>query len=127
MICVSRMRSGCLLLLFSSIIYTGCYKHKADPVTSTATFIPAGVTTANVTYTNYVAGVLKNNCSTCHGKGGSADSWWLNTNSYLNASEYGERIVETVVSGSMPPVPRKPWSQADRDMMQAWLDKGMPQ
>jgi mono/diheme cytochrome c family protein len=115
------------VLLWIGILQAGCYKKVADPVASTDTFIPAGVTTANVTYTNYVAIVLKNNCSTCHGKGGSADSWWLNTNTYQNAADCGERIVETVVTGSMPPVPRKPWSAADRKMMQAWLDKGMPQ
>lgn len=126
MMCVWKIRNGCLLLLLASIAFTGCYK-KGEPVTSAATFIPDGVTTTNVTHTNYVAGVLKNNCSTCHGKGGSADTYWLNTNTYQNASEFGDRIVETIVNGSMPPVPRKPLSAADRNMMKAWINRGMPQ
>lgn len=125
MMCVFRIRSGGVLLLFFYMVVAGCYK-VGDPVTSPATFIPAGVTTANVTYTNYAANVIKTNCSTCHGKGGSADVYWLNTNTYQNASEYGDRIVETIVTGSMPPVPRKPFSDA-RKMIQAWLNRGMPQ
>ena len=126
MICVCRIRSGYILLLLFGIFPVGCYK-KADAVTSPANFIPAGVTERNVTHTNYVAAVLKNNCSTCHGKDGGADAWWLNTNTYANASTYGTSIVETIVNGSMPPVPRKPFSQADRKMLQAWIDRGMPQ
>jgi len=125
--CVFRIRNGYLLLLFFSLSVASCYKKVGDPVTSPSTFIPAGVTTKNVTHTNYVAAVLKNNCSTCHGKGGSAEQFWFNTNTYANAAEYGERIVETIVNGSMPPVPRKPFSDSDRVMMKAWLDKGMPQ
>jgi mono/diheme cytochrome c family protein len=126
MMCVWNIRSGGVLLLLFSLAGTGCYK-KGDPVTSAATFIPAGVTASNVTHTNYVASVLKNNCSTCHGKGGGADTYWFNTNTYQNASEYGARIVETIVNGSMPPVPRKPFSPADRKMMEAWINRGMPQ
>ena len=125
MMCVWTIRSGCLLLLLFSIAYAGCYK-KGDPVTSASTFIPDGVTTTNVTHTNYVATVLKNNCSTCHGKNGGADQFWFNINTYENASEYGARIVETIVNGSMPPVPRKPFSSADRKMMEAWINRGMP-
>lgn len=123
--CVSRIRSGILLLLIFQF-GSGCYK-KADVVTSPASFIPAGVTARNVTHTNYVAAVLKNNCSTCHGVDGGADPWWFNTNTYQNASQYGRAIVETIVNGSMPPVPRKPFSQADRNMLEAWINRGMPQ
>jgi uncharacterized membrane protein len=125
MMCVLRIRSGYGLLLITGLGLTSCYK-KGDPVTSSSTFIPAGVTERNVTHTNYIADVLKNNCSTCHGKDGGADEWWLNTNTYANASTYGVRIVETIVNGSMPPVPRKPFSQADRKMLQAWINRGMP-
>jgi hypothetical protein len=56
MICVFRIRNGCALLLLFYMVVTGCYK-VGDLVTSPPTFIPAGVTTANVTYTNYVAAV----------------------------------------------------------------------
>lgn len=124
--CVFNIRSGYLLPLLFSITCTGCSK-KGEPVTGSATFIPAGVTTANVTYTNYVGVVVKNNCSTCHGKGGSADEFWLNTNTYQNAVGFGTRIVETIVTGAMPPIPRKPFSAADKKMMEAWINRGMPQ
>jgi hypothetical protein len=126
MICVSRIRSGCVWLLLFFLTVGGCTK-KGEPVTSASSFIPTGVTRNNVTHTNYVANVLRNNCSTCHGKGGGADPWWLNTNNYENAAAYGVRIVETIENGSMPPVPRKPFSDSDRVMLRAWINRGMPQ
>jgi hypothetical protein len=103
----------------------GCSK-KADVVIPPATLVPAGVTVKNVTYNNYVYKLLKDNCSTCHAKDGSAGLFWLNDNTYANAVQFGVRIKETIAEGSMPPPPRKPFSTADKELLQAWTDKGMP-
>ena len=103
----------------------GCYK-QADAVAS-KTLPPNGVTVSNVTYTNYVHTLLKNNCSTCHGKEGSAAAFWINTNSYDNAVTWGVRIKETIVEGSMPPPPRSPFPQSDKDLLTAWINRGMPE
>jgi uncharacterized membrane protein len=104
----------------------GCSK-KGDIVNSQANFVPDGVTLDNVTYTNYIHSVLKNNCSTCHGKDGSAPQYWFNTNTYENAAQYGIRIMETIVENSMPPAPRKPFSDADKDLFKAWINRGSPE
>jgi uncharacterized membrane protein len=80
-----------------------------------------------VTYSNYIHLVLKNNCSTCHGTTGSAAAFWINTNTYENAVQYGVRIKETIVEGSMPPPPRSPFSQADKNLFTAWIKRGMPE
>lgn len=112
-----------IALLLSGL---GCYK-KGDYVNPVATFKPDSVTQSNVTYTNYVYNLLKNNCSTCHAKKGSAAAFWINTNTYDNALQYGVRIKETIVEGSMPPPPRSPFSQEDKDVITAWVNRGMPE
>ncbi|ULQ51068.1 hypothetical protein [Flavihumibacter fluvii] len=108
-----------------TVLSLGCYK-KADVVIPKKN-LPDGVNTSNVTYNNYVHTLLKNNCSTCHGKTGSAAAFWINTNTYENAVQYGMRIKETIVEGSMPPPPRSPFPQAEKDLLQAWIDRGMPE
>ena len=106
--------------------FISCSK-KADQVSSPANFVPLGVTTDNVTYTNYVSIILKNNCSTCHGLEGSAAHYWYNDNTYTNALANGRRIMETIVENSMPPVPRKPFSQEDKALLIAWINRGSPE
>jgi hypothetical protein len=116
----------CLLTIGLVLIMAGCYK-KGDKIESPANFIPAGINEENVTYNNYVHEVIKNNCSTCHGKYGSAAQFWYNTNTYDNAVKYGLRMVETIEEGSMPPIPRKPFSDEDKHLLRAWIDKGLPE
>jgi len=99
---------------------------KGDVITGPPNFVPKGVTDTNVTYTNYIHEVLKNNCSTCHGKNGSAPQYWYNINTYENAVEYGTRIMETIVENSMPPAPRKPFSPEDKALFKAWIKRGSP-
>jgi hypothetical protein len=113
-------------LLVCVCFFISCSK-KADQVISPANFVPQGVTTDNVTYTNYVSIILKNNCSTCHGLDGSAVHYWYNNNTYDNAVLNGRRIMETIVENSMPPVPRKPFSPADKALLIAWINRGSPE
>jgi uncharacterized membrane protein len=119
----NRVWHGCAIVLTLSI--TGCYK-KAGIVT-TQNSKADSVNVSNVTYSNYIHLVLKNNCSTCHGTTGSAAAFWINTNTYENAVQYGVRIKETIVEGSMPPPPRSPFSQADKNLFTAWIKRGMPE
>ncbi len=107
------------------LLCLGCSK-KGDRIISSATLVPAGVTIKNVTYDNYVYKLLKDNCSTCHAKEGSAGLFWLNENTYTNAAQFAVRIKETIVENSMPPPPRKPFSDADKALLQAWVDRGSP-
>jgi len=122
---VSILRAGGLLAILSVSFFMGCYK-KGEYIKPVANYVPEGVTDTNVTYTNYVYKLLKNNCSSCHASTGSAAAFWVNTNTYDNAVQYGVRIKETIVEGSMPPPPRTPFSQADKDLLTAWINRGSP-
>ena len=123
---VAGVRCGMAIAIIAFMSLTGCSK-RGDITTAPVSFLKDGVTDTSVTYNNYVHDVIKNNCSTCHGKGGSAAHYWLNTNTYENAVEYGNRIVETIVENSMPPAPRKPFSAADKNLLKAWLKNGSPE
>ena len=112
---------GCSVFLLA-----GCSK-KAEMISGPPNFVPAGVTDSNVTYKNYISIVLKNNCSTCHGKEGSAPQYWYNTNTHDNAVEYGTRIMETIAENSMPPPPRKPFPPEDKALFKAWIKRGSPE
>ena len=118
--------NGVVLIAWVLLLLVACSK-KGDVVVGPPDFVPENVTDSNVSYTNYVHDVIKNNCSTCHGDKGSAVQFWYNTNTYDNAVQYGNRIVETIVEGSMPPVPRKPFSENDKRLLQIWLKKGSPE
>ncbi|MEO8412690.1 MAG: hypothetical protein ABI472_03490 [Ginsengibacter sp.] len=90
-------------------------------------FAPDSINATNVTYTNYIHNVVQSNCSTCHGKKGSAPHYWYNTNTYQNAVEHGTRMMETIVESSMPPPPRKPFSEIDKNLFKAWINRGSPE
>ncbi|MEP7109015.1 MAG: hypothetical protein ABI760_13565 [Ferruginibacter sp.] len=123
---VLNMHCRDYFIVCSFLLMAGCYK-KGENTSSPPNFVPAGVTEINVTYTNYIHTVLKNNCGSCHGKDGSAEKFWFNANTYENAVQYGTRIMETIVENSMPPVPRKPFSGADKSLIKAWINKGLPE
>jgi uncharacterized membrane protein len=122
---VSRIQWASYFIIAAIIAAAGCSK-KGDAVTSPSKFAPEGVNVNNVTYTNYIHDVVKNNCSTCHGMQGSAPQYWYNTNTYENAVEHSTRIMETIVEGSMPPPPRKPFSEVDKALFKAWIKRGVP-
>ena len=107
------------------LLLTSCYK-KGDAVVKAPDPTELNVTDSTVTYNNYIHDILKNNCSTCHGQRGSAQQFWYNTNTYDNAVQYGVRIMETIVENSMPPVPRKPFSETDKQLIKAWINRGSP-
>jgi uncharacterized membrane protein len=123
---VFNMHCRYYCIVCSMLILAGCSK-KGEAVKGQANFVPDGVTVNNVTYTNYIHSVLKNNCSTCHGKDGSAPQYWFNTNTYENAAQYSTRIMETIVENSMPPSPRKPFSEEDKELFKAWVNRGSPE
>jgi uncharacterized membrane protein len=113
-------------IFFFSYIFFSCYK-KADLTAPRSGTVPAGVTEKNVTYNNYVYTLLKNNCSTCHGVGGSAQVYWFNLNTHSDAVQWGKRITKTIVENSMPPLPRTPFSKEEKFLLEAWVKRGLPQ
>jgi uncharacterized membrane protein len=81
----------------------------------------------NVNYSNFVNGILKKNCSTCHAASGSAAAWWVNTNTYANCTENYQKITTTILNQTMPPSPKFPFSERDRALLDAWVKRGLPE
>lgn len=115
-----------ILISFLFIVLCSCSK-EAEYISDREVFADASVTEQNVNYQNFVGPLLAKKCYTCHGVGGSAEPWWLNTNTYGNALSNSNQISVTIINGTMPPPPRFPFSQHDRDLMAAWISRGMPE
>jgi mono/diheme cytochrome c family protein len=122
---IDKMRISKFIIIL--ILVTASCSKEGEYISDRQVFADPGVTEQNVTYQNYVKPLLTKNCATCHGVGGSAEPWWLNTNSYDNAVNNANQIATTIISGTMPPPPKFPFCQADRDLMAAWISKGMPE
>lgn len=115
-----------ILISFLFIVLCSCSK-ESEYISDRQVFANASVTEQNVSYQNFVGPLLSQKCYTCHGVGGSAQPWWLNTNTYANAISNSNQISFTIINGTMPPPPRFPFSQHDRDLMAAWISRGMPE
>lgn len=112
-----------MLLLIVLINNVSCY-HKNVAPTPKKVLFSNSVTTENVTYSNYVHKILLSNCSTCHGERGSAKVYWLNENTYDNAKKYGKPISVTIHNSTMPPPPKFPFSNKERELIVAWVKNG---
>jgi hypothetical protein len=108
-----------------NFILGACYS-KGDQIKPNKVFAGDSVTLSNVSYDNYIHDLLKKNCSTCHGEGGGADVWWLNDNTYENAVRNSNPITTTIINGTMPPPPKFPFLEKDRELLKAWVDNGLP-
>jgi hypothetical protein len=121
----SHLSPFVLWAVFVSIFSSGCSKQRGY-IAPNKPFANDSVTTENVTYSNFIHPLLQKNCSTCHGSGGSAEAWWLNDNTYENALRYGNPICKTMLNETMPPTPKFPFLERDKQLIQAWKDRGMP-
>jgi uncharacterized membrane protein len=113
------------LMTCSIFVVMSCYK-KGDIAQPSVPSVSDTVTILNVTYDNYAHGLLKKNCSTCHGVNGSAEAWWLNENTYENAVRYANIINTTIQNGTMPPPPKFPMTDIEKDLLNNWAKRGMP-
>jgi mono/diheme cytochrome c family protein len=113
------------VLVVLAVFSISCSK-QGDPISDRVEFASKQISEKNVTYKNFVEPLLTKNCSTCHGANGSAEAWWLNTKTYENAVEYANPIAKTIIRKTMPPPPKFPFTDRDRDLIQAWIDRGMP-
>jgi uncharacterized membrane protein len=107
------------------MICLSCY-HEGGIISARHPFAPDSVTSVNVSYENFVKPLLMKNCATCHGSGGSAQSWWVNTDTYENAATHSKSIVATITNNTMPPPPKFPFTDRDKELLNAWLNKGTP-
>lgn len=64
-------------------------------------------------------------CLSCHS--GSSNSTGLFLDNHAEVTHEIEDIQEEVFKGAMPPPPRPQLSRIERDVLQRWIDIGMPQ
>ncbi len=108
------------------LLGSGCYK-KRGYIAPNKPLANDSITEQNVSYANFIHPLLQKNCSTCHGSGGSAEMWWLNDNTYHNAVTFGAIVTKTMLNETMPPTPKFPFPERDKLLIQAWMDRGMPE
>ncbi|WP_316825826.1 hypothetical protein [Pedobacter miscanthi] len=116
-----------LFLATFVILLFACSKRQAEelkPEAPTGPTGPAAVTTANVTYTNFAGALFQTKCANCHGPNGALKSIWLFNG--LASIKNDSRIANSVlVTKTMPK--GGTLTVSERELLQAWFDKGMPE
>ncbi|MDQ0969444.1 mono/diheme cytochrome c family protein [Flavobacterium sp. W4I14] len=122
------MKKQNLIFLLAAItaLLFACSKKQAEelkPETPTPNG-PTPVTTANVTYTNFAGALFQTKCNSCHGpNGGMKGVWALNG---LASIKNDARVANSVlVTKTMPR--GGSITTSERELLQAWVDKGMPE
>jgi mono/diheme cytochrome c family protein len=122
---MKKQNSIFLLAAITAMLFA-CSKKQAEelkPETPTPNG-PTPVTTANVTYTNFAGALFQTKCNSCHGpNGGMKGVWALNG---LASIKNDARVANSVlVTKTMPR--GGSITTSERELLQAWVDKGMPE
>ncbi|TBO41963.1 cytochrome c family protein [Pedobacter kyonggii] len=122
---MKKQNSIFLLAAITALLFA-CSKKQAEelkPETPTPNG-PTPVTTANVTYTNFAGALFQTKCNSCHGpNGGMKGVWALNG---LASIKNDARVANSVlVTKTMPR--GGSLTASERELLQAWVDKGMPE
>lgn len=122
---MKKQNSIFLLAAITALLFA-CSKKQAEelkPETPTPNG-PTPVTTANVTYTNFAEALFQTKCNGCHGpNGGMKGIWALNG---LASIKNDARVANSVlVTKTMPR--GGSITTNERELLQAWVDKGMPE
>jgi len=121
-----KKQNSIFLLAAVTALLFACSKKQAEelkPETPTPNG-PTPVTTANVTYTNFAGALFQTKCNSCHGpNGGMKGVWALNG---LASIKNDARVANSVlVTKTMPR--GGSITTSERELLQAWVDKGMPE
>ncbi len=84
--------------------------------------VPQDSTAAVVTYEEVRAAVFAPRCISCHG--GNFSAAGLDLTNYSGASSWANQIRAAVASNRMPLAPNPPLSDADKELVFAWVDGG---
>jgi len=108
-----------------ALTFAACSKKQAEEIKPTPTN-PAGpeITTANVTYSNYVGNLIQTKCSGCHGPNGEGNSTWAFTG-YESVKNDNRIKNATLVTMRMPK--GGSLSAKEKELLAAWFDRNMPQ
>lgn len=120
---MKKQNSIFLLAAITALLFA-CSKRQAEELKPAAPTGPTAVTTANVTYTNFAGALFQTKCNSCHGpNGGLKGVWALNG---LASIKNDSRVANAVlVTKTMPQ--GGSLTASERELLQAWVDKGMPE
>lgn len=122
---MKKQNSIFLLAAITALLFA-CSKKQAEeikPETPTPNG-PTPVTTANVTYTNFAGALFQTKCNSCHGpNGGMKGVWALNG---LASIKNDARVANSVLVTRTMPIGGS-LTASERELLQAWVDKGMPE
>lgn len=116
-----KKQNAIFLLATITTLLFACSKKQAEELKPAG---PSPVTVANVTYTNYAGALIQTKCGGCHGPNGGGKSEWLFTGYTSVKSE--DRVMNSVlVTRRMPR--GGSLTASERELLQAWFDKKMPE
>jgi len=104
-------------------VLDGCSKDQAmEPETESP---EGGVTAENVTYANFISGLVQTKCASCHAQGGGGSTFWT-FSGYSSVKNNAPAIDNAVlVTGSMPL--GGSLTVNEKALLKAWFDRGMPE
>lgn len=109
-----------LLLLIAAVL--SCKKDKPAPAPGSGC---PDADTANITYNGYVAGVMRQHCTGCHGGNSPSGSVSLETYQQVRANAERGDWYRVMINGSMPPGGRLDDCTLAR--LKRWIDLGYPE
>jgi mono/diheme cytochrome c family protein len=120
---MKKQNSIFLLAVITTLLFA-CSKRQAEELKPATPTGPTAVTTANVTYTNFAGALFQTKCNNCHGPNGALKSIWLFSG--LPSIKNDARVANAVlVTKTMPK--GGSLTANERELLQAWVDKGMPE
>lgn len=117
---MKKQNSIFLLTAITALLFA-CSKKQAEELKPAG---PTPVSTTNVTYSNFAGALFQTKCNSCHGpNGGMKGVWALNG---LTSIKNDARVANAVlVKKTMPK--GGSLTTSERELLQAWVDKGMPE
>ncbi|WP_162618495.1 c-type cytochrome [Pedobacter yulinensis] len=120
-----KLTLNVVLFTAMSVGLLACSKDQAEKPQDPPPPKPDEVTAANVTYANFASNLFQTKCSGCHAPGGGGSGAWT-FNGYASVQANAGRINNvTLVTMTMPR--NGSLSAKEKELLKAWLDKGLPQ
>lgn len=109
------------LILGLSLLLWECKKDRPQASTSQC----PGVDTMIITYQSYVADVMRQHCTSCHGGSNPSRGIALETYDQVKNAALSGRWYASMINGSMPPSGKL--DDCTLAKLKRWMDTGHPQ
>ncbi len=114
-----------VLIIASIITLEGCTKKQAEELTPDPGGENETVTTANVSYDNFVKALFETNCGSCHGNGRPASARWA-FSGYTSVKDNIEKINNAVLITKSMPIGRS-LTMKELELLDAWIKRNTPE